>query len=126
MIKRHMAGIILAAICFASTSFCQTTDRDQALNLFRQERWSEAASAFEALENQQPGQTDALLYRGKCLVNLKAVQRRCRGAASLHRRPPAIRQCRVSAGLRPLSRRQAERIAAMVYRRRQAKNSDRG
>jgi tetratricopeptide (TPR) repeat protein len=71
MIKKHVAGIVLAAICFASTSFCQTTDRDQALNLFRQERWSEAASAFEALEKQQPGQTDALLYRGKCLANLR-------------------------------------------------------
>ena len=71
MIKKHVAGIALAAICFASSSFCQTTDRDQALNLFRQERWSEAASAFEALEKQQPGQTDALLYRGKCLVNLR-------------------------------------------------------
>jgi tetratricopeptide (TPR) repeat protein len=76
MIKRHIAGITLAAMGlalmgFASSSFCQTTDRDQALNLFGQERWSDAASAFEALEKQQPGQTDALLYRGKCLVNLK-------------------------------------------------------
>jgi tetratricopeptide (TPR) repeat protein len=70
MIKRHTAGIALAAICFASSSFCQTTDRNQALDLFRQEHWSEAASAFLALEKQQPGQTDALLYRGKCLVNL--------------------------------------------------------
>jgi tetratricopeptide (TPR) repeat protein len=71
VIKKHVAGIALAAICFASSSFCQTTDRDQALNLFHQERWSEAASAFEALEKQQPGQTDALLYRGRCLSNLK-------------------------------------------------------
>ena len=71
MIKRHIAGFALAAIGFASFSFCQATDRDQALNLFRQERWSDAASAFESLEKQQPGQTDALLYRGKCLVNLK-------------------------------------------------------
>jgi predicted Zn-dependent protease len=70
MIKRHRVGIALAAICFVSSSFCQNTDRDQALNLFRQERWSEAASVFAALEKQQPGQTDALLYRGKCLVNL--------------------------------------------------------
>jgi tetratricopeptide (TPR) repeat protein len=70
MIKRHMAGILSAAICFAGFSFCQTSDRDQALNLFRQQRWAEAASAFEALEKQQPGQTDALLYRGKCFVNL--------------------------------------------------------
>jgi len=70
MIKKHVAGIALAAICCTSSSFCQTTDRDQALNLFRQERWSEAASAFEAWEKQQPNQTDALLYRGKCLANL--------------------------------------------------------
>jgi tetratricopeptide (TPR) repeat protein len=71
MIKKRVAGMALAAICFTSSSFCQTTDRDQAVNLFRQERWSEAASAFEALEKQQPGQTDALLYRGKCLANLR-------------------------------------------------------
>jgi tetratricopeptide (TPR) repeat protein len=71
MIKRHIAGIVVAAMCLAPSSFCQTTDRDQALNLFRQERWSEAASAFEAMEKHQPGQTDALLYRGKCLVNLR-------------------------------------------------------
>jgi len=71
MIKKHVAGIALTAVCFASSSFCQTTDRDQALNLFRQERWSEAAFAFEVLEKQQPGQTDALLYRGRCLANLR-------------------------------------------------------
>jgi tetratricopeptide (TPR) repeat protein len=71
MIKKHIAGIALAAMCFARSSFCQTANRDQALNLFRQERWSEAASAFEAAERQQPGQTDALLYRGKCLVNIQ-------------------------------------------------------
>jgi tetratricopeptide (TPR) repeat protein len=71
MIKRYIAGVALAAIYFAVCSFCQTTERDQALSLFRQERWSEAASAFEALEQEQPGQTDALLYRGKCLVNLR-------------------------------------------------------
>jgi tetratricopeptide (TPR) repeat protein len=70
MIKRHRVGIALAAICFVNSSFCQNTERDQALNLFRQERWLEAASVFAALEKQQPGQTDALLYRGKCLVNL--------------------------------------------------------
>jgi tetratricopeptide (TPR) repeat protein len=71
MIKKHIAGIALAAMCLALSSFCQTANRDQALNLFRQERWSEAASAFEAAERQQPGQTDALLYRGKCLVNIQ-------------------------------------------------------
>jgi tetratricopeptide (TPR) repeat protein len=71
MIERHIAGIALAAMCFLSSSFCQSNDHDQAMNLFHQERWSEAASAFAALEKQQPGQTDALLYRGKSLVNLR-------------------------------------------------------
>jgi tetratricopeptide (TPR) repeat protein len=73
MIKKHMGGIGLAATCLAISCSCfgQTVDRDQALNLFRQERWAEAASAFAAWEKQQPSQTDALLYRGKCLVNLE-------------------------------------------------------
>jgi tetratricopeptide (TPR) repeat protein len=69
MIKRYMAGIALAALCLTRPSSPQSTDLDQGMNLFRQGRWSEAASAFEVLEKQQPGQTDALLYRGKSLVN---------------------------------------------------------
>lgn len=39
--------------------------------MFHAKRWSEAAAAFERCELEQPGKTDALLYRGKALVNLR-------------------------------------------------------
>jgi tetratricopeptide (TPR) repeat protein len=38
--------------------------------LFREKHWPEAATAFAVVEKKQPGQTDALLYRGKCFFNL--------------------------------------------------------
>lgn len=38
--------------------------------MFHEKRWSEAAAAFEQCELEQPGKTDALLYRGKSLINL--------------------------------------------------------
>ncbi|MBZ5679881.1 MAG: tetratricopeptide repeat protein [Acidobacteriia bacterium] len=41
-----------------------------AMKLFQQQRWEEAASAFQAIETSSPGETDALLYKGKSLINL--------------------------------------------------------
>jgi superkiller protein 3 len=41
------------------------------MEMFRQRRWAEAAAAFETCDRQNPGKTDALLYRGKALVNLR-------------------------------------------------------
>jgi tetratricopeptide (TPR) repeat protein len=48
----------------------QTADFDHAASLFKQKQWKNAAAEFEAAEKLAPGKTDALLYRGKCLVNL--------------------------------------------------------
>jgi tetratricopeptide (TPR) repeat protein len=41
-----------------------------AMQMFRQRHWSDAAAAFDRCEQQNPGKTDALLYRGKSLINL--------------------------------------------------------
>lgn len=59
-----LAIVLLAAGASGQTSIC-----DQATNLFREHRWAEAAESFAACEKASPGQTDALLYRGKALVN---------------------------------------------------------
>lgn len=40
------------------------------MQMFNEHHWSDAAAAFEQCEKQTPGKTDALLYRGKSLVNL--------------------------------------------------------
>jgi tetratricopeptide (TPR) repeat protein len=71
-IKRTAASLVLVAICMAltSTGFGQASDYDHALSLFRQRDWADAAVAFQEVEKKQPAKTDALLYRGKCLVNL--------------------------------------------------------
>jgi tetratricopeptide (TPR) repeat protein len=42
----------------------------QAAKLFGDRQWANAAQAFADCEKRSPGQTDALLYRGKALVNL--------------------------------------------------------
>jgi len=39
--------------------------------LFQGHQWSDAVVAFGQCEHQNPGKTDALLYRGKSLVNLQ-------------------------------------------------------
>ena len=56
--------LLSAAMVAAETGIC-----DQAATLFGERHWSEAAEAFANCEKVAPGQTDALLYRGKALVN---------------------------------------------------------
>jgi tetratricopeptide (TPR) repeat protein len=72
MLNRYssLLAVFAVSVALAGASFCQTSDFDRAMVLFRQQNWPEAATAFAALEKQQPGQTDALLYQAKCLVNL--------------------------------------------------------
>jgi outer membrane protein assembly factor BamD (BamD/ComL family) len=48
----------------------QSPSFDQAMQLFRQSHWAEAAEAFSECEKADPGKTAALLYRGKALLNL--------------------------------------------------------
>jgi tetratricopeptide (TPR) repeat protein len=52
----------------------QSPSFDQAMQLFRQSHWAEAAAAFSECEKTDPGKTAALLYRGKALLNLGQLQ----------------------------------------------------
>jgi tetratricopeptide (TPR) repeat protein len=62
--------LFCAGVLFALELFAQATSFDQAMQLFQQRRWAEAAEAFETCEKNDPATTAALLYRGKALVNL--------------------------------------------------------
>ena len=72
MITRIAAAFATLVILFATAtrSFSQTASLAAAQALFQQRQWGPAADAFDKVEKAQPGATDALLYRGKCLVNL--------------------------------------------------------
>jgi tetratricopeptide (TPR) repeat protein len=72
MARRIHLVLTTAAICIVSAadSYSQADAWDQATALFQQHHWSEAATAFAAVENAQPGKTDAFLFQGKCLINL--------------------------------------------------------
>jgi len=71
MAKRLIGAVaLLACLMGAVPLFSQAADFDQAMLLFRQKSWKEAATAFADTEKMQPGKTDALLFQGKCLVNL--------------------------------------------------------
>jgi tetratricopeptide (TPR) repeat protein len=52
----------------------QSPSFDQAMQLFRQSHWAEAAAALSECEKADPGKTAALLYRGKALLNLGQLQ----------------------------------------------------
>ena len=68
--RTSLLAVTVISAVLAGWCFSQTSAFDRAMVLFHQQNWPEAAAAFAALEKQQPGQTDALLYQGKCLVNL--------------------------------------------------------
>jgi tetratricopeptide (TPR) repeat protein len=62
---RTAAWLFLAVSGNAETDLCQ-----QARDLFQSHHWAESAASFSECEQRSPGKTDALLYRGKALVNL--------------------------------------------------------
>jgi tetratricopeptide (TPR) repeat protein len=62
--------LFCAGILFAPELFGQASCFDQAMRLFRQHLWNQSADAFAECEKNDPAKTDALLYRGKALVNL--------------------------------------------------------
>jgi len=70
MLRRNPGALLIVWFAAAGSLFCQNVTGEDALAMFQQRRWAEAAAAFERLEKEQPGKTDALLYRGKCLINL--------------------------------------------------------
>jgi tetratricopeptide (TPR) repeat protein len=69
-----IALLLLACAMDCGPSFAQSGGFDQAIILFRQKQWKEADTAFAEVEKLQPGQTAALLFRGKCLFNLKQFE----------------------------------------------------
>jgi tetratricopeptide (TPR) repeat protein len=65
ILKRgRFAALLLFAVA-ASGEACP-----RGADLFQRRNWIEAAKAFEDCENANPGSTDALLYRGKALINV--------------------------------------------------------
>jgi tetratricopeptide (TPR) repeat protein len=72
LVRILILGLLCGALLAAPVAgFGQTTNPfEQGKVLFQQRRWAEAAAVFEQAEKIQPGATEALLYRGKCLVNL--------------------------------------------------------
>jgi|SRR5580698_10098549 tetratricopeptide (TPR) repeat protein len=62
--------ILSTAALLSLELFADPSSFDQAMQLFQQHHWAEAASAFDQCEKTAPGKTAASLYRGKALVNL--------------------------------------------------------
>lgn len=67
-LKTAIFGIAVAM--FAPAVSAQSKTLAQAMELFRQHQWADAAASFAECETNAPGKTDALLYRGKSLINL--------------------------------------------------------
>lgn len=70
IIGGRVALYVLAAGLMVPPAYGRISICEQAAALFRAHRWADAAQAFSECEVSSPGQTDALLYRGKALVNL--------------------------------------------------------
>jgi tetratricopeptide (TPR) repeat protein len=62
-----VCSIVLALAC---TCLAESPEFEKATALFQQRQWAQAAAAFADVEKKTPGQTDALLFAGKSLVNL--------------------------------------------------------
>jgi tetratricopeptide (TPR) repeat protein len=65
---------LLVATLFPLGMWGQHADCPSAMEMFRQRRWADAAAGFEQCEKQDPGKSDALLFRGKALVNLRQFE----------------------------------------------------
>jgi tetratricopeptide (TPR) repeat protein len=62
--------VVATVFLLIAPSPAQTQDCQRANQFFYQHLWQQAAEAFQNCEIASPGKTDALLYRGKALVNL--------------------------------------------------------
>jgi tetratricopeptide (TPR) repeat protein len=69
MLVRVVIGAVIS-VAILPCGWSQSSTSQQAMELFHRQQWTDAAAAFGELEKQEPGKTDALLYRGKALVNL--------------------------------------------------------
>jgi tetratricopeptide (TPR) repeat protein len=71
-LDRGRRFILISLVLACPVGVCAQTDVcTDANERFRQRQWSEAATGFAACEQRSPGKTDALLFRGKSLVNLR-------------------------------------------------------
>ena len=66
----NIVVVVPAVLAFTLEVWAQSAAFTQAMQLFQQHHWAEAAAAFAECEKNEPGKTEALLYRGKSLVNL--------------------------------------------------------
>lgn len=79
-VRRYAFG---SGVCLAIVLACATgqalaqvqsaTEFQQATTLFNEHHWQQALAAFKKIEKQAPGQTDALLFIGKCLINVDRI-----------------------------------------------------
>ena len=66
--------VLIFVITISSPAAAQLDSCSPALQMFQQHRWAQAAAGFEECEHNDPGNTDAQLYRGKSLVNLNKYE----------------------------------------------------
>ena len=78
MLTLKQSPSLIVTILLSAAASTQTGICDQAATQFRNHRWPDAAEAYANCDKAAPGQTDALLYRGKALVN----QQKFPGAAA--------------------------------------------
>jgi tetratricopeptide (TPR) repeat protein len=71
---RALALALLVATTFSPEIRAQATLCPAAMEMFQQRRWADAAAGFEQCEKQDPGKSNALLFRGKALVNLRQFE----------------------------------------------------
>jgi tetratricopeptide (TPR) repeat protein len=68
---RALSAFALLAVMLPTETVAQSYVCRDAMRMFHERRWSDAADAFDHCEQSSPGQTSALLFRGKSLINLQ-------------------------------------------------------
>ena len=66
----RLSCVCVMCLALVSMWVAESSDFEKAAALFQQRQWAQAAAAFAEAEKKEPGQTDALLFEGKSLVNL--------------------------------------------------------
>jgi tetratricopeptide (TPR) repeat protein len=69
--RTNLVALVMIVVLHPLQVSAQGASCSDAMQMFDQRLWAEAASAFDACEKHDPGKTDALLYRGKSLINLQ-------------------------------------------------------
>src|SRR4051794_30463131 len=64
------AGWFAFVVLLAGGASSQDNAWQHGMQLFQARLWTESAAAFQTIEASSPGQTDALLFVGRSLINL--------------------------------------------------------